>query len=323
MLRTIEAHDISLAEGVTIPVSSMIDSILTAGGDPMITFSGTNGTGWHFTLNGVVQDSDFPLDVPLSQLNQLTFTTGLEPGHDYLDISTADNSFDVSIIVFVSPTGNDPIVATTGAAFFGFHAGGTVNQTFIGNGNHDTITMPSTASSFSVRTSTNGDVVFTEGGGPSFTLEKVEQVQFTDSTKFIENADNANIARLYSAAFDRVPDGRGLAFWEDVYARSVPASAKAAGYYVALAQTNDGSGTSIAGGFMQSSEFINKYGSLTDFGFINAMYQNVLGRGADDAGASFWLNQLSHGTTREMVLVGFAESPENMAKTSANWLIQI
>ncbi len=140
---------------------------------------------------------------------------------------------------------------------------------------------------------------------------------------FIENSDNANIARLYSAAFNRVPDAQGLFFWEDVYANNISVAAKNAGYYVALAQTNDGSGVTIADGFMQSSEFTSRYGTLTDAAFVNALYQNVLGRGADQAGLSFWTDQLSHGTTRAMVLVGFAESPENVSKTAADWLIQI
>jgi Domain of unknown function (DUF4214) len=38
----------------------------------------------------------------------------------------------------------------------------------------------------------------------------------------------------------------------------------------------------------------------------------------DQAGLSFWLDQLSHGTTRAMVLVGFAESPENVTKTAGD-----
>jgi hypothetical protein len=75
---------------------------------------------------------------------------------------------------------------------------------------------------------------------------------------------------------------------------------------------------------MQSSEFINRYGALTDTGFVDALYQNVLGRLPDQAGLNFWLDQLEHqGQTRAVVLVGFAESPENVAKTSAAWLIQI
>jgi hypothetical protein len=117
-----------------------------------------------------------------------------------------------------------------------------------------------------------------------------------------------------------VPDASGLFFWEDVYANYISAAAKSAGYYASLAQTNLTSGTSIAGGFMQSSEFINKYGTLTDTAFVNAMYQNVLGRGPDQAGLTFWLNQLEH-NGREVVLVGFAESPENVAKTGGDWLI--
>jgi hypothetical protein len=101
-----------------------------------------------------------------------------------------------------------------------------------GNGLHDTITMPATISSanYTIDPLSNGAVVFTPGKGPNFTVLNVEEVLFPDKTMFIENADNANIARLYSAAFDRVPDDQGLAFWEDVYAKNVPSSAKAAGY---------------------------------------------------------------------------------------------
>ena len=72
---------------------------------------------------------------------------------------------------------------------------------------------------------------------------------------------------------------------------------------------------------MQSSEFINRYGTLTDTAFVDALYLNVLGRLPDQAGLQFWTDQLSHGTTRAVVLVGFAESPENVAKTSADWLV--
>jgi len=156
----------------------------------------------------------------------------------------------------------------------------------------------------------------------SNTTNGVEFLQFSDKTIFVENNDNANIARLYSAAFDRAPDLPGLSFWEDVYSRSISSAAKSAGYYVALAQTNTGSGGSIAAGFMQSSEFQNKYGALNDSAFVNLLYQNVLGRAPDQAGLDFWVNQLGPAhQTREVVLVGFAESPENVAKTSADWLV--
>ena len=73
--------------------------------------------------------------------------------------------------------------------------------------------------------------------------------------------------------------------------------------------------------FMQSSEFISRYGTLTHTGFVTAMYANVLGRAPDQAGLNFWLGQLEGGgQTRAIVLVGFVESPENVAKTAA-WLV--
>lgn len=165
-------------------------------------------------------------------------------------------------------------------------------------------------------------LVTIENGGTDHSAWSVQYLQFTDKTLLVENADNANIARLYSAAFDRAPDQAGLNFWEDIYANNVSSTAKSAGYYNALALANDGSGVSIATNFMQSAEFQTRYGSLSDSAFVTLMYQNVLGRAPDQTGLNFWLNQMGAGhQTREVVLVGFAESPENIAKTSADWLI--
>jgi len=96
-----------------------------------------------------------------------------------------------------------------------------------------------------------------------------------------------------------------------------------------LAQTADGYGSTIAGGFTQSIEFRSKYGALDDTGFVTQMYLNVLGRSPATAEANAWLALMHNGDasgshyTRDMVLVGFAESPENIAKTAADWLIQV
>ena len=130
------------------------------------------------------------------------------------------------------------------------------------------------------------------------TLKNIEFLQFSDKTLFVETSNDANIARLYSAAFGRAPDPAGLSFWEDIYASNISASAKSAGYYTALAQTNDGAGASIAANFMQSSEFQSHYGSLTDTAFVNLLYQNVLGRPADQAGLNLWLGQLGGGAAK-------------------------
>jgi hypothetical protein len=134
-------------------------------------------------------------------------------------------------------------------------------------------------------------------------------------------ADDANIARLYSAALGRAPDQWGLDGWENSYSKNISSFAKSQGVYVALGETNDGDGTSVAGGFTQSVEFKQLYGSLNDTQFVTQLYQNVLGRGPDQTGLDGWLNAMhSDGYTRDMVLVGFAESAENIAN-SAHWLI--
>ncbi len=48
--------------------------------------------------------------------------------------------------------------------------------------------------------------------------------------------------------------------------------------------------------------------------FATALYQNVLGRAPDSSGLDYWTNQLNSGLQdRADVLMGFANSPENVA----------
>ena len=50
-------------------------------------------------------------------------------------------------------------------------------------------------------------------------LNGIEFLQFADKVMFVEDADNANIARLYSAALNRAPDVGGQSAWEDAIPR--------------------------------------------------------------------------------------------------------
>jgi hypothetical protein len=162
------------------------------------------------------------------------------------------------------------------------------------------------------------EVIF-DASQPGATLAS----QSSNQIVFVQNSDNANIARLYSAALDRVADVAGQTGWENIYANNIPAAVKAQGVYAALAQTNDGFGTSIAGGFVQSAEFQHLYGALTETGYLTQLYLNVLDRTPATAEVNAWLGLMhDQGFTRDMVLVGFAESPENIAKASG-WLIEM
>ena len=199
----------------------------------------------------------------------------------------------------------------------------------IGSGRHAQVAFSDPSTSFTIAPDNAGGVTLTRAGNLPVQVDNVEFLKFSDQTLFVENADNANIARLYSAAFNRAPDIGGLSGWEDIYGSNISTAVKAHGLYAALAQTNDGFGTSIAGGFTQSAEFQSKYGSLTDAGFVTQLYLNVLNRTPAASELNAWLGLIHNGDangthyTHDMVLVGFAESPENIAKTAADWLIQI
>ena len=105
-----------------------------------------------------------------------------------------------------------------------------------------------------------------------------------------------SIRRLYLAYFLRQPDASGLAYWFGV---------SKAGKRLPW----------ISSAFAGSSEFINRYGALDSGGFVDLIYENVLGRAADASGRAYWVNVLDSGTTRGAVMIGFSESSEFVRKT--------
>ena len=100
------------------------------------------------------------------------------------------------------------------------------------------------------------------------------------------------VARLYLAYFGRDPDFSGLMFW---------ANQVRAGYPLQF----------VSDSFATSSEFRQRYGSLSNTAFVDLVYRNVLGRGADAAGLSYWVGQLNSGAlNRGGVMLNFSESGE-------------
>ena len=201
------------------------------------------------------------------------------------------------------------------------------------SGHANTVVFSGMASQYSITGSGDGVsfAVNDTGTGRSSIdhLSNVTQVQFADKTITIANSDDANVARLYQAAFGRAPDAAGLKAWVDIYA-TVAATAKEAGATTALALTPVAGLPNIASGFTNSSEFQAKYGTLNNADYLTQIYTNVLGRIADASGYNAWLSAMNtNGYTKEMVLVGFAESAENVSGTtySANhatgWLFGI
>ncbi|MDH3679502.1 MAG: DUF4214 domain-containing protein, partial [Acidimicrobiia bacterium] len=125
--------------------------------------------------------------------------------------------------------------------------------------------------------------------------ESAEYIVTTGTVAPASTADD-EVYRLYVAFFLRFPDAAGDAYWTSV--RSGGASLE-----------------SIAASFAASAEFVAAYGSLPDSQFVELVYNNVLGRTADAAGAAYWEGQLAAGLDRGAMMVGFSESAEFIMAT--------
>lgn len=97
--------------------------------------------------------------------------------------------------------------------------------------------------------------------------------------------------RIYQATLDREPDQQGFEYWTD--------------------ELSSGKSVSdVISSFLSSPEFTAKYGNTTNGEFVTLLYQNVLDRDPDQGGYDYWVGELDNGTSRDDVVVGFAESPE-------------
>ena len=111
------------------------------------------------------------------------------------------------------------------------------------------------------------------------------------------NETAASVARLYDAAFNRLPDGAGLLAWK--------------GYV-----DNGMSLSTVADGFAFSPEFQNTYGPLDNQHFVERLYLNVLDRAGEATGVAGWTAWLNSGQMdRGDVLLGFSESLEHQVNT--------
>jgi hypothetical protein len=151
------------------------------------------------------------------------------------------------------------------------------------------------------------------------------------------------VAKLYEDVLKRFVDGGGLMYWSGLLDRGVPRSAivndlVGSDEYLAnfvinpayekyLGRAADTAGTQywlgqihagltdgeLAAALASSPEFYLTAGDGTNAGFVDALYRVVLGRTADSAGETYWLNQLAAGTTTYSVALGFVTSGEDNA----------
>jgi Domain of unknown function (DUF4214) len=153
-------------------------------------------------------------------------------------------------------------------------------------------------------------------------------------------ANDLFVTSLYQGVLGRNPDATGLAYWTGQLSAGATRTQVAAGitrsseglsrdiqifYQDLLNRPADQTGLTywfdqtqygmslnqVEAGIIGSQEFFNDAGG-TNTGFINAMYQSVLGQPADATAQSFWGNLLNEGNSRIQVagqlLVGTGDS---------------
>ncbi len=172
------------------------------------------------------------------------------------------------------------------------------NNALSGLGGIDTAVYAGARSNYTVALDTNGYTVNAKTGTDGLdALIGVERIKFSDANVAIDiNGIGGQAYRLYQAAYDRAPDLGGVGFW--------------------IAKMDQGvSFSAVAAAFLDQPEFISLYGAnSTNTTFVSKLYQHVLHRPLDQAGADFWVKQLDNGTARGEVLKGFSESNENVAQ---------
>ncbi len=173
--------------------------------------------------------------------------------------------------------GNDRLTGGPGADFL---VGGPGQNTavYAGASTSYAVTLQAIASAFTVRDRSGAD--------GTDTLAGIQQLEFTDRTVDISWAPKAaglsaaqlgNLIEVYVASFDRAPDALGLQYWG--------------------ARLADGMALKdIAKSFFVQPEAAAFYPpTQTTPAFVTTVYDNVLGRGPDDAGLAYWTAELQSG----------------------------
>jgi len=181
--------------------------------------------------------------------------------------------------------GNDVFVATIHDDTFSLGTG------------HDTVVRADASTGTTI--SVNGGTVTITTGSDVDNYIGTERVEFTNGTIAFDTAGTAGqVYRLYQAAYDRTPDTTGLGHNVDLVDNGLTLS-------------------ELANAFVNNAEFQARYGvSVDDTAFLTLLYNNVLDRGPDAGGLNGWLSLLQNGMERSAVLIGFSESPENIANVA-------
>jgi hypothetical protein len=98
------------------------------------------------------------------------------------------------------------------------------------------------------------------------------------------------IGTLYQKLLGRTADSGGMTFWAQQLANGMDE-------------------TAVAAAMVGSDEFFNLAGGTMP-SFIDALYEDLLGRSGESTGVAFWQSALAAGASHQTIALGFTASPE-------------
>ncbi|MES3153369.1 DUF4214 domain-containing protein [Sphingomonas faeni] len=196
-------------------------------------------------------------------------------------------------------TGTDFADDISGFAGNDILKGGLGNDHIDGGTGIDTAVFASLYHASAITGAAAGGQYVVDGADGHDVLTGIERFAFADGV-YVVDADSvgAQVTRLYDTVLQRGADPIGLEYWLD------------------RIQDQGATLNTVATDFLNSAEFQAATGTLSNAAFVDYVYQQALGRGADPAGGSFWTAQLNGGLSRSSMLIDFSESAEHRTLTA-------
>lgn len=219
---------------------------------------------------------------------------GQQQGSNYIVATQADNLSAGSQGFIYGGANTDSLRGGSGKNFL---LGGDGNDILTGGGGDDfllggrdidTAMYQGIAADFTIDLSTlDGEIrtsvkdrAHSEG---TDTLAQVEFIDFSgskdinldilDGVMNLDAAELRSLVEVYIASFSRAPDAEGLYYWADRYSEGMSLQ-------------------NIAKSFFDQTETQSIYGGKSNTELVSTVYQNFLGRDAEQAGKNYWVSEL-------------------------------
>ena len=221
------------------------------------------------------------------------------PVDTYLGINNLAIAYGCVIENAVGGSGNDTLLGNDANNHL---TGGAGKNLIDGGAGIDTAVYSANYSAYTLKATATGYTLTANDGSQTDTLSNIERLQFADVTLALTTAGAATDAqtaaytelaqKFYIAYFGRAADPAGLAnMVSQLAAANAPSTSTDA--FVAAYATNPAV-KAIIDSFGASTESAQLYnGDVSTF--VTDLYQHILGRAPDAAGATFWTGAIESG----------------------------